>query len=523
MTNIPQTLEDLTSIQKRYFARWKYTGSPIHRLLKIGPRKPEFHNALVTPEEAKILEDSPSDVLELVPLVVANAPGAKTIGTERWWIDFAEQQGVQASGLLKRSPWALRCVEIRARALASIPWTLEPGNAAFEKLLTEVNPESNWHDFIAALEADLLVYGKGFWLKIRQDGNVRFIQRQNPAFIDIDANESGIRAFKNKKTGSEIRRADMVYFHTYDPENDIEGLPPLAVVKDAIDIEYESNRTLVDFFENRAMPDYVMSLETTNDREIKRVADLWRKEFQGRGKQHKTGWIGGGGRPWEIGYAPEKLALEEVRAEARRQICGGLGVPPALVGAWEAANYATIREQRQSLYTETIIPRSDYVAGVINAELASEFGAPKFKWHHEKIVAMQETEDQKAKRLVWFVQANILKPEAAARMSGFSKDDVPEPMPVPSQFGNNNNNNNMGRETSPPPMSDERKVNAHYCQDDLRKWRRKIENYGDPLVEFRSKFIPDPVKQGIREALQDKNTDIDAVFDSAITAVTHNA
>ena len=515
MTNIPQTWEDLSETQQKWLAGWKYTGNPVQQVLKTGPRKPLFHNSVVTPEEAHQLKDMPSDEIDLIPIQVS-VGNQKTIGIERWWIDFAERQGETTSGLLKRSPWALRCVEIRSRALASIPWELDPNRTEFERLLVEVNPESNWPDFIAALEADLNVYGKGFWLKIYKNGKLKFLQRQNPAVIEIDANRSGIAGFKNKDTGDVIRRKEMVYFHTYNPENDVEGLAPIATVKDAINIEYESNKTLHDFFENRAMPDYVMSLETTNKNEIKRVADFWKKEFEGRGKQHKTGWVGSNGRPYEIGYAPEKLALEEVRAEARRQICGGLGVPPALVGAWEAANYATIREQRQSLYTETIIPRAEYVAGVINAELADEFNT-KLSWRFDKIVAMQETEDQKAKRLVWFVQAGILKPESAARLAGFDEDDVPEPQPVPSQLGNDNNQNNMGRDTSPPPMSDERKtVNA------LRKWRRKSINYfkdekGMP-VPFESDYISDALYSGITSQLKEieEINEIRDIFDAAL-------
>lgn len=508
--------EALSDVQKRYFADWKYTGNKLQKALKIGPRKPLYHDGVtLTPKEAKIVAETSSE-LELVPFEVSVDDARKTIGIEKWWIEFAENQGRRTGEkLLEKSPWAYRCVEIRSRALASIPWYLEPESKDLFRLLDEVNPETNWVDLIAATSADMDVFGKAFWLKVFS-GNVKFLQRVNPSLVKIDADENGINGFKIDHIDEPIKRSGMVYFHTYDPNNDFEGIAPIETVRDAIEVENESNATLKEFFENRASPDLIMSLATSNPNELTRVRDKWYKDFRGKGKQHKTAFVGGNAEPHEVGYAPERLALTEVRAEARRQICAGLGVPPALVGAWEAANYATIREQRQSLYTETVLPRADYMKGVIDAELCKDFGSSKFFWKKSEIVAMQETEDDKAKRLVWFVEAKIIKPEVAAILAGFKKEDVPEPLPIPDfGQGNQNNNNNMGRETSPPPISDERKTETA-----LRKWRKKALNSlrkgRGALCDFESDYIPDGLKAAIMNDLEEAESpeDVGEVFEN---------
>jgi hypothetical protein len=279
-------------------------------------------------------------------------------------------------------------------------------------------------------------------------------------------------------------------------------------------VEISANKHLKEFFDNRAMPDFIMSLETNNTNEIKRIADQWKREFSGSGNQHKTGWVGGGAKPNQIGYAPRDLALAEVREEARRQICAGFGVPPALVAAWEAANYATIREQRQSLYTEVLFPEARYMAGVLNAELIPP--ELEFRWDFTKVDAMQDTEDARTKRLVWLVDARVIKPEIAAEELGYDPADVPEPLPEPSFGDSSDNNNNIGRATSPPPTSDERKTESA-----LRKWRRKVLNRlrdgKSALCNFESEYVSPILGEAIKTQLEDVSTPEEAheVFEGA--------
>ena len=50
-----------------------------------------------------------------------------------------------------------------------------------------------------------------------------------------------------------------------------------------------------------------------------------------------------------VSFSPDKLALEGIRAEARRSICAAFGVPPTVANASDQGSYATADEQRQSL------------------------------------------------------------------------------------------------------------------------------------------------------------------------------
>ena len=507
---------DAEKESSQYFSRWEHTGNAVQQRLKVGPKKAIYK----TISEAEAIAMAQAGETIAAPVMVTQ--------DEKKAITFQEFNRLFESGvgdpsafrLVKRSPWALRCIEIKAKSLASIPWDLWSGdspvaeNHEYRRLLREVNPEMNWQDLASATESDMNVFGQAFWLKL---GGGKLLQRLNPATIDVIADKNGIREFRPHGGGRAYPRNVVVYFHTYNPEDDFGGMSPLESVRAPIEVEVAANNHLKEFFQNKAMPDYIMSLETNNTNEIKRISDQWKREFSGSSRQHKTGWVGGGAKPNQIGYAPKDLALAEVRAEARRQICAGFGVPPALVAAWEAANYATIREQRQSLYTEVLFPSARYMAGVINAELSPLFGDVEFRWDFTKVDAMQDTEDARTKRLVWLVDGRIIKPEVAAAELGYDPDDVPEPMPAPEFGRSSDNNNNIGRATSPPPHSDDRKSEAA-----LRKWRRKslnrLRDGKGADCDFESQFISETLSGAIKGQLEGIETPdgVHEVFEGAV-------
>lgn len=520
------TRSDSEKEASAYFDHWKYVGSPIQRWLRIGPRKAFYRDGAAVGETQEI-------EIPLTVVGLSEPPGTRQKGVtlQQWMLDFADQAGREETGaaaLLKKSPWAYACVDVRARALAAIPWgifrdTEEQVNHDMAVRLREVNPELNWLDLIAQTESDMCVFGKAYWRKIRAGRNVKWLMRLNPATITPNATAAGIASFRQQLPSGETKdykRGDVVYFHLYDPLNDLGSIAPLGVCQKAIEIEVEADKHLKEFFENHAMPDYVISLETTNPNELKRLSDQWKKDFAGEGKQHKVGWIGGKGKPESIGYAPEELALEIVRAECRREICGTLGVPPALVGAWEAANYATIREQRQALYTEKIIPEAEYIAAVINAELAPEFDAAiEFRWKFDKLAVIQEDISNRSKRYAWEVQAGIISPDAAAARLGYRPDEVPDEPPAPR-------NNNFGAEGSSPNFGGEGPQAGvrEGRQKDLGTWRRKaikrLKDGKELDFEFKSGFIPGELAASIVDGLAYAKTpeEVGAVFESAMNS-----
>jgi HK97 family phage portal protein len=508
------TRTDAEITQSPYFDRWEYSGSTLQRYLKTGPRKAIFKPVLEGHVVKALMEQDEDELFNLSVAFANDTPiytgAGKTVRATQWWLDWAEGKEDSNAALWKRSAWSFRCVEIRSQSMAQIPWQIvddkeeEIEDTELETILLEVNPESNWGDLIAGTEADLNIYGAAYWLKIRQGTRVAFLQRLVAKNVEVKVGEKGITGFLYNGT-TEYLRENVVYFHTYNPESPYEGLSPLEICRKAIEIESSADSHLASFFGNRAMPAYIFSVETTDINELRRLSAAWKKEY-GAGENFKTAFVGGGGTPQEIGYAPDQLALTDVREEARKSICAAYGVPPVLVGAWEAANYATADEQRQSLYTETIIPRAEYIAGVINAELAPDFGDNIFEWEIDQLAVMQEDENDKALRVVSLANSEIISREVAAEEMGYDVTDVPEKQPVPDPL------QRYQREL--PDMSNDRDM-------EMNKWRKKavgrLKQGKSPAVEFESENILPEVSEYILDSLEacESLADINRVFDKA--------
>jgi len=507
-----------------YFDHWAYTGNPIQRALKIGPRKAVYRKW--DGEALKAALEDGSDEMEL-PLVVGG-DAKKAVPLHRWMLDWAEGRVDAKRTKLYKSPWVYRCVQIRARGMAAINWSIikddkENPDCEFAYRLWNVNPEQNWADLIMATEADMCIFGRAYWLKVRNDnGNVVGLIRLNPATVEIREDKDGGFYFIHT-LDNDVRhynRGEIVYFRNYHPTNAFEAVSPLDAAMQAIEVDIASDKQLKHFFENRAMPDYVIVLQGNNPKELKRLSAFWEKEFKGPENAHKTGWLGGGADVKKIGAVPKDLALSDLRAETRRAICAAFGVPPALVGAWEAANYATIREQRQSLYTEVLIPEARYLAGVINAELAPEFDDGEFVWKFEELPALQEDANSKAKRLAWLVEAGIIKPEVAAVELGYKPEDTPDNPPPKKP----SDNNNFAKEVSDPSeqMREDKKTLASKQETALRKWRRKclkrIKDGKSPLCDFDSQYVDDTLVEAIKGQLETAETkdDVNTIFETAV-------
>ena len=490
-----KTDEDRRIEKRQYFDHWEN---------RAGERKAIF-KPIVADYVVRALEEDDIDAQHDMAIAFAEGtqiwdPEArKTVRPARWWIDFAEGRSDAIDVFYRKSAWAYRCVEIRSQALAQAPYQIVGADgetvmedSALGTLLKEVNPECNWLELIGYTEADLCIYGNAYWLKVRKGKNAPvFIQRLSPKAVEAKIGSEGIERFIYRSQGvpRDLARQDVVYFHRYNPDSQLIGLSPLEVCRKAMQVEAAADDHMQSFFENRAMPQFIMSAPTQDQNELNRLSAVW-KQMYGKNKSiGGTAFVGGGAEPKEMGYAPDKLALKDVREEARKSICASLGVPPVLVGAWEAANYATAGEQRKGLYTETIVPDGEYIASVINAELAPDMGAETFVWEWDQLMVLQEDQSLKAERVALLVTTKIIRPEVASLEMGYDAADVPEPVAAPEPV-----------QPTMPGMPDST------AADELAKWNRKaikrLKDGKSPAIAFKSEILPAPMVDSILGSLE---------------------
>ena len=433
--------------------------------------------------------------------------GMKAIISVPGWAERSAEgrpaSDAQLATMYRASVWCYRCINLRSDAAESVPWQVARGERVLPpahpavRLMCEVGPEMNWADLIRATEADLNIYGRAYWLKQRTGGGgLGALMRLNPATIKIEANRRGIGGFTQTLGGRQetFARGEVAYFHTYHPGDDLGGLSPMQVALTAAGAGRSAAAFTAAFFENYAIPPLLMTTEqTVPDAEISRLKAWWDKWFRGASQQHRVGILGGGLKPHLLGYPTKDLALSEVLAETRREVCAAFGVPPAVAGAWEAVNYSTMQEQRKSFWQDTMIPRLDYVASVIEAEILPEFEPGlAWRWRYGEIEALAPDLEAEARRHAVLVEAGIEDAAGAAAALGVTPPRAPRAASLPG--GANGASNGA----------------ASPLQEDLAKWERKAlkrVKAGRPAAcAFESQYIPDEVAARIAEGLAGAET-----------------
>lgn len=426
-------------------------------------------------------------------------------------LDRDEPDKEELASLYKRSAWAKRCVAIRANTLSSIPWEiLQPSEEPvvedhpLMRLLLEFNPEANWIDAIRACESDLEIYGEAFWLKLGENA-LGALMRLNPLTMTVDKDSRGISGFVQKRGAKDekFEREEVVYFHDYNPTDDLGGLSDTHVAQTYIEAEINTENYVSSFFENYALPAVVFEAgEGMQKEEAEGFLRDFRQKFLGARKQHKAGVVPG--KPHILTPDLEKLAMSEVRQEAIRSICTCYGVHPTMVGGQDAANWK-IDELRQSLYTETILPRAAYIAGVLNAELLAMFpGNLQFRWKIEEIQALQPDRNAESERIRGEIEQGIINIEAAGRELGYPEEDLGE---------------GPGERQPSPFLS----ANGHETNFGMHlgRWKAKamrmLERTGNAQIEYETPAISDAMRGAVYAALGSASNqgDVDRVFERA--------
>jgi HK97 family phage portal protein len=450
------------------------------------------------------------------------------------WAEILAQNadaGSDVAQAYSKSPWARRCVAIRSNALSAIPWTVQSGSTPVgtdhpaQELLQTVNLQTNWIDHIRATEADLNVYGKSYWLKIigKSSKAVLFLRRLNPISMTIVVGETGIEKFVQKIKGKVVGEwgpEKMLYFHDYDPLDDFGGVSPTKVALPDIETEIAAGAYLRSFFENYAMPAVIMTTpDTVGQSALQELKQLWDRWFRGAEKGHKTAWADRGLKPSVIGYSLEELAMAEVRLEARRAIATAYEVPLSIAGGSESINFATLRESHLQLYFDAILPRSEYIKGVIDANLLKQHfsGDLSFVWNPDELPIMIPNVAEERESIGGLVRDGVITAAAGAEKLGFNPDEVgqgPISIQVQGQI--------EPPEEAKEALEDEGlEVLPTGMQKALRLWQRKtlkrFERRGNAKAPFSSKHIPAMVHDAIEEKLNEAGSskEIAEIFERA--------
>ena len=159
----------------------------------------------------------------------------------------------------------------------------------------------------------------------------------------------------------------IIHFKYFNSTDDYYGLSPLSAGRMAIDTQQLVDIYNQQFYANSAQPaGALVSVKGIKENNKKRIAAAWKQMHQGTRNSHKIAILEGG-LDWKaLGISQKDMDFIQQKKMTREDIMGVFGVPPAMVGVFEYANYANSKEQREIFWRNTEVPKLNQIAAIIN-------------------------------------------------------------------------------------------------------------------------------------------------------------
>ena len=271
-------------------------------------------------------------------------------------------------------------------------------------LLETVNPFMSGVDLKEATFSYSELTGNAYWLlDMFVNGKPTEIYPLNPQRVKIVPHPKDLISHYTYNVGGakkeiKLDKNMVIHFKYFNPMSDYYGLSPISAGKLAIDTQSYGDQYNRNFFLNSAEPKgALISEENLSDDQKKRIAAGWRAMHQGVQNAHKT-VIFEKGLKWEaIGLSQRDMDFINSKKMTREDILGVFGVPPAMVGVFEYANYANSKEQRRIFWQDTMIPKLKKLEAVINSFLIMPYDENLvMEFDLSEVEALKEDEKSKA-------------------------------------------------------------------------------------------------------------------------------
>lgn len=283
------------------------------------------------------------------------------------------------------NPYVYKCINVRAKAMGSIPWLLYRGEKEVEdhpllKLLSRPNPRDGGSRFIQDLVGYKLLNGNAY---IYAPPVTRTYPRELYALrpdmtqlIEGDAQHpvAGYQ-FSGRHGSMRIAPEDVLHWKSFNPLDELRGMSPLLAAALSVQMNSDARAWDVALLQNGGKS----SGTVTTDGQL---TDKQRKSLQAQLKAKHSGprnagkiMVMEGGMHWEqMGMTAVEMDWIEGLKISSREICIALDVPPELAGDSANKTYSNYQEARKALYMETIVPDICDLRDELNRWLVPKFG-----------------------------------------------------------------------------------------------------------------------------------------------------
>jgi len=309
-------------------------------------------------------------------------------------------------------PTLYRAVDIRASAIANLPWAIYRGETEYD---TSENYEdkagliSNMNSMLYLIEASLTLAGSAYWKREKNPAGYDKLRHLNPTSMVLDEKKAhdGIIEWKRNEPEPKIYTPkEIIYFWYPDPYVEI-GPPsawPVQTALAACGVLANVDEFARNYFGRGAIKAMIFAMQGTSQDAAKDFESWWNRFISGISNAFRTKVINAEEvSPVVIGEGIKELENVTLSQEKREEIAIACAIPMSILFA-NAANYATAERDKLNWYEDKIVPEAKWVAAVLNEQLFEPMGL-RFRFLPETLDIFQEDETQRAEAMNWFMDA----------------------------------------------------------------------------------------------------------------------
>lgn len=318
---------------------------------------------------------------------------------------------VDVHTVYQQTPAVYRCVTARAHAVSRVPFDIERAGRA--SLKADADEVARWiKRHLYYIEASLCLDGGAYLMpehnKVKLLG-LRWLRFDTVTpLLDSRAGLAGFERRVGAHQPETYKPGDLVYIWLPDPDVEIgPGTPPAAVaLKPAMTI-LRANEYVESFFERGGMNVTLLIVDpSTAESDMKRLETWWKRLTRGVKKAWEAVAFRKNVEVKQFGYAPEQMAMPELRAGALREIANAFGVPEFYLSS-DVANYATAENYSLTFNEDVIQAELELIEAALNEQLLARLGL-KMTFHANRLEVFQKSELAKAQGITELVGAPIL-------------------------------------------------------------------------------------------------------------------
>lgn len=242
-----------------------------------------------------------------------------------------------------------------------------------------------WESWIVLMD----LFGAAFW--ILEGGNGAVSENQFPVEIWPCKPEEFEPKFDDAGNLIKWRRVpfgrrqekifdlwQVIWFHRYNPYEELTGLAPYEAVKKAASQDYKAQVFNEAFFDNSADPGGILKVKDFLDPEqSKSMLREWNDKHKGASKGEKTALLQGGAEYDRNPRTHVDMQFLDGRKWNRDETFAAFGTPKMMASIYEDLQLATAQVAEKNFWTNTIVPDLQYIEDLLNGR--AMFGNSKIK------------------------------------------------------------------------------------------------------------------------------------------------